>query len=586
MILVLVVVLPVTEAASTFDWLSPGRVYQGVHAMGIDLSADTEPVVRARLRERFELYAGEPLTLRYLERDWRATPFEIGLTFDAARTAASVLAIGREGNPVQRLFNQLAMWRNGNVSVQPLLAVDAIRQNAFLSALVRQIDQPPADARLIIRPDMRVDLVPSKVGRKVDTAELAERLRETLVTLSDGTVDIPVEETSPRVGDAAAQQASVDAEKMLSAPISLSYQGRSWVLQREDIKSMIAVDEEKNRQGEVVLVAGLSDEKVRGLLKRVAREIDRKPRDARFNYGAGRLTPLRESIDGRQLEIDTAVDLVKVQAKTDQRVVILPVSITRPTIASADAGKLGIKELVETASTTYAGSIPERKHNVELAAKRLNGVVVAPGEIFSFNNELGPTTLDAGFKTAWGIELRDGNPRTVPAEAGGICQVSTTLFQAVFWPGYQIEERYAHAYWIPKYGSAPKGLQGLDTTVDAPYLDFKFKNTTSHPLLIQSKTDGSNVTFSLYGTKPTWSVKVSGPTIESVVKTVTDAVKEEDPNLDVGKSLWVEEAQDGFKSTIVRSVTENNAVRTLRLISDYQPSRNVIRVGTRQTVQR
>ncbi|HEX2173620.1 MAG TPA: VanW family protein, partial [Dehalococcoidia bacterium] len=76
--------------------------------------------------------------------------------------------------------------------------------------------------------------------------------------------------------------------------------------------------------------------------------------------------------------------------------------------------------------TSYAGSIPARAHNVELATKRLDGVMVPPGGIFSFNKALGPSTLDAGFQIGYGITLSNDRPRTVPSVAGGICQVATT----------------------------------------------------------------------------------------------------------------------------------------------------------------
>ena len=87
-----------------------------------------------------------------------------------------------------------------------------------------------------------------------------------------------------------------------------------------------------------------------------------------------------------------------------------------------------------------------------------------PGGLFSFNQALGPTTLDAGFKTGWGITTSGGGVKTVPSVAGGICQVATTLFQTVFWSGYQIEERNWHLYRIQSYTS--KGVDGLDATVD------------------------------------------------------------------------------------------------------------------------
>src|SRR5207244_881552 len=132
----------------------------------------------------------------------------------------------------------------------------------------------------------------------------------------------------------------------------------------------------------------------------------------------------------------------------------------------------------------------------------------------------------------------------------------TTLFQSVFWSGYTIEERNWHMFWIPRYGVAPRGIQGLDATVDeAADVDLKWTNDTDTPIVIQAATDGSNVSFALYGQKPSWQVKVDGPSITGVVRTSGKTVTQYEPGMPAGSSVWVEEARDGFTSTISRTVT-------------------------------
>ena len=104
----------------------------------------------------------------------------------------------------------------------------------------------------------------------------------------------------------------------------------------------------------------------------------------------------------------------------------------------------------------------------------------------------------------------------MPSVAGGICQVATTLFQPVFWAGYQLEERWWHLYWIPSYTS--RDVVGLDATVDEDSgLDFKWINPTSDYVLIQASTSADKVTFALYGHKPPWKVQVEPPVISGRV---------------------------------------------------------------------
>jgi len=124
-------------------------------------------------------------------------------------------------------------------------------------------------------------------------------------------------------------------------------------------------------------------------------------------------------------------------------------------------------------------------------------------------------------------------------------------------------------------------MKGLDATVDEEAgLDFQFINNTDNYLLIQAWVDGTNLGFGLYGTKPSWDVKVDGPAITNVRTADTAQVRQAEPTMPVGKTLSVEAAQDGFDATVTRTVTLADNIRTLRLASHYVPSRNVTLYGT------
>ena len=267
---------------------------------------------------------------------------------------------------------------------------------------------------------------------------------------------------------------------------------------------------------------------------------------------------MRPSHDGRAVNQAAAVDLLKRSVEAGERTVALPVDVVRPAVAGDDAAKLGIRELIGESTTAFAGAIPEKAHNIQLAAQRLNGVVVPPGGTFSFNKEVGPTTLEAGFQWGFGLTTGgNGGVHTVPSVAGGICQVATTLFQPVFWSGYQIEERYWHLYWIPSYTS--RGVVGLDATVDADAgLDFKWINPTADSVLIQASTDAEHVTFRLYGQKP----RLDGPGRRSGRSPTASRLTRRprcrrSRRWPWGRVLPVESARDGFDVVLDRHVTPN-----------------------------
>jgi hypothetical protein len=263
------------------------------------------------------------------------------------------------------------------------------------------------------------------------------------------------------------------------------------------------------------------------------------------------------------------------------RTLALPVTTVEPAVSSDDPQALGISELIDRGSTSFGGSIPEKKHNIQLAADRLNGIVVPPGATFSFNAAVGPTTIDSGFQWGFGITAGHDGPRTVPSVAGGICQVATTLFQPVFWAGYQLEERFWHMYWIPAYTS--RGVVGLDVTVDSDAgIDFKWTNTTGNSILIQSATDDSNIYFGLYGKKPPWTIQVDEAIISNRVPPDPKPIAQEEPTLPWGRTLLVETARDGFDAEVVRHVIpqDGSKARALDLKSTYQPARTVTLVGS------
>jgi vancomycin resistance protein YoaR len=554
------------------------RIYPGVKAFGHDLGGYSRDEARSVLQNRLDEMAQRQLTLTAAEKSWTLTARELGLRADIAPVLDSAFLIGREGNLFGRFSTQFGLWRAGRTFEQPTAAFDQALQTALLQRLAGEFDRPVVEARLSVTPDLRVELQEPRNGRSLDLDASRQRLQDALALPAANGVDLVIREIAPRNAANNFPRARDQAERILSSPITLKHGERTWTLDREQLASILRFDERLD----AVEAAYLDRAPLAAWTETLADAVEQSPQDARFSWSGGQIEVLRPSRDGVELDVPTTVDAVRATAYTDQRLMNLPVKVTRPAVPMEDRHNLGFKELIEQARTPYAGSVQAKQENISLAAKRLNGVVVPPGGTFSFNKELGSTSLDAGFKVGWGITTgAGGNVKTVPSVAGGICQVATTLFHAVFWSGYQIEERNWHLYWISSYTS--KGVVGLDATVDEEAgLDFQFINPTKHHLLVQSWVDNSqHVNFALYGTKPSWTVKVDPSVKTEVVPAETDNVYvEEESTVPEGNRLQVERATDGFVVTNVRHVLENGEDRTLRLVSRYRPSRNVVLVGT------
>jgi vancomycin resistance protein YoaR len=280
--------------------------------------------------------------------------------------------------------------------------------------------------------------------------------------------------------------------------------------------------------------------------------------------------------------LDLALKAIEGYQGGDRLQVELQVAVTKPKVTDADIASIDTPDLLGKGVTSFQGSSPERAWNVTFGAKKIDGALVPPGGVFSTVDTIGELTLDAGFKMGYMIVTEGGNLTTVPAEAGGICQVATTLFQAAFWSGLPMVERNWHSYWIGSYGVAPTGLKGLDATIAPPEKDFRFKNNTGNWILLRATVDNSILTFKIYGTATGWKVTASDPVISNIVKTDRTPIVEKTDKLPEGKTVLVEHAQDGFSASITRTVKDSDGkvIDTWVAQSRYAPAHDRTLVGT------
>jgi vancomycin resistance protein YoaR len=550
-----------------------GRIYPGVRAMGVNVGGMTRDEGRVALADQVATMSNRSIVIGFKELSWTIAGHHLGVRPDVEPVLDEAFKLGREGNIFSRLAFQVQLAYDGASHAVHASGYDPVAMSAFMQALADAVDRPTTDATLALRPEGTVEYVEGQTGRTLHVEATQRRLAEALARPDVGYVELPIDEQIPRVGSAELAAAKAQAENFLSSPIALKFEELSWELTPKQLVTMASIPDTEG----VRLDRGA----IKTWATALAKEVEQEPQNARFSWQNGVTSLLRESKDGRSLDVEKTVDLVMAKALTTDRTITLPISVTEPEVSQDDADKLHIQGAIEVSRTSFAGSSPPKQHNIGLATQRLNGVVVPPGKLFSFNKEVGSTSLDDGYMMGWGIANAGGrNVKTVPSVAGGICQVATTLFHSVFWGGYQIEQRNYHLYWISGYNS--KGVEGLDATVDEEVgLDFRFTNNTENYLLIQSWVEGGRVVFGLYGTTPDWTVKVQSGGRTDVQKASHDQIVEDEPTLPAGQRLAVEGAMDGFKVVNTRTVTRSGEEpRILRLTSVYRPSRNVVMVGT------
>jgi vancomycin resistance protein YoaR len=582
--MVTLVTLPLAALAllTIFEFASWDKISPGVSALGVSVGGMSRDEAIARLQPGVQQLLDRPLDISASEtgQTWHTTARDLGLRLAPDELVGAAYQVGRDGNPLARLGEQLDAFSRGRaISVDSTTDVGAL--DSALGGVAQQVNRAPVDAHLALSKDGAVQASSAHAGLAVDIAASREAVTSALGG-SNESVELVVNSVPPAIGDDQLQAARDQLNHLLGPDadaLTITFGDTTWRMEQADVAKLVSLSG-GDKPGQPAVV-NLDDKALATWAAKVAKDVDQPVQDARFAFNGGNLKVLRPSKQGRTVDQAGLAKAVHDALLAGATAVDAPVTTVDPTVTSDDPQSLGITELIDRGSTSFAGSVPEKKHNIQLAAERLNGVVVQPGATFSFNQAVGPTTLDAGFQWGFGITTGNNGPLTVPSVAGGICQVATTLFQPVFWSGYQLEERYWHLYWIPAYTS--RGVVGLDVTVDSDSgLDFKWTNTTSSAILIQSDTDDSNIYFGLYGKKPPWAVKVDDAVITNRTPPDPRPIAQEEPSLAWGRNLVVETARDGFDAEVVRHVIPNDGSksRDLDLKSDYQPARTVTLVGS------
>lgn len=313
---------------------------------------------------------------------------------------------------------------------------------------------------------------------------------------------------------------------------------------------------------------------VSGYIKKISKDINEDPVDAKISYnGSFNITP---DVSGRKVNEEKLKGLIEnaVNPEDKEEKVDVPVDVVAASVKGDMLSKIDTK--LSTFSTKFSTADENRAGNIKIAAQTVNGTVVMPGAIYSMNKTLGPRVEKKGYKEAPVII----NGTHVPGLAGGICQATTTVYNAALLANFDIVSRKPHQL---KVGYVPAGR---DATISGDAIDMKFKNTNKYPIYIQTIVTSGNIRVNIYGANehPGQTVEITSEVYEKV-PTTTQYIN--DPTLEVGKQVVDEKPTIGIKSRTYRKVYENgNLVKTEQISKDYyKPVKGKIRVGTKAAVE-
>lgn len=304
-------------------------------------------------------------------------------------------------------------------------------------------------------------------------------------------------------------------------------------------------------------------------LQKIHEEIYKEPQDAYVQKNPTVVHPEVNGVDFK-ISVEEAEELLK----EDKEEYTIPLKITKPKKTINNLGEEAFPDLLATFSTRFDGSNYNRNTNIKLAAKKVNGTVILPGEKFSFNTIVGSRTIEAGFKE--GTAYVGG--KVVPDVGGGVCQVSSTIYNTALLANMQIVERSNHMF-TTGYVAASR-----DATVYYGSLDFVFKNSRKYPIKMVASANGGVCKVSIYGIKEEKEYEVIIQSkITSYINPTT--IYKEDPTLEEGKEIVEQTAITGCRTEGYKILKLNGKIVSQTLLSkDTYKSRNkIVRRGTKKT---
>jgi vancomycin resistance protein YoaR len=544
---------------------SPNRLAGGTKVAGVDVGGLSPARAEQLLAGRWRQVARKPIAFSVGGQAFGMTAAQLGVRPDWRAAVQSAEQRG-DGFGVLRGYRRIEL-QLFPTDVSPRVRSASAAIDYELSRIDSVIARPHRDARLV-RHGLHYVIQPGQTGRVLDRAAASRLIVDSLASFDRAPVALPLRLDRPSVTAASLAAARNAARIAVSAPVTLTVGPTRIKLPRWRIATML----DTSHAAHGLRIGGPGADTA---LARLQHTVDRGPRDADWAVGAGGKVRVVPSLPGLALDVQRSSRAILAAAtrRTD-RVAALSVTEQQPKRTTAQAAALGITGTVGAYETFFGGD-PNRIHNVQLVAHLVDRKLIAPGATFSFNGTTGERSAAKGFREAPVIingELQTGL-------GGGVCQVSTTVFNAAFEAGLPITARTNHALYISHYPL------GRDATVNYPDVDLKFVNDTGHWLLLRTWVSSDALTVALYGTPQHRRIVSVAQPLRVVSPPPVKRTK--DPNLPVGQTVVDDPGVPAQATSVERKVYSASG----KLLSDqhwssyYRAEPKLVRVGAKKPKQ-
>ena len=520
------------------------RVPRGTTVAGVAVGGQGADEAAATLTTTLGAKAAQPLVLTSSAGSVESLPKALGLGVDVDATVDGLVGFS---------LSPATMWAHvAGGSEEP--AVVTVDDAVFAAAVEKargELDAEPVEGAISVAKG-KVTVTKPVTGTTTDVPGTADAVRRWWP--GDRTVEVAAVAAAPKVdAKELARVRSEFADVAVSGPVQVTSGGRTFSLDPKTFGPAVVLTAD-----EAGTITPRADDKklaaiVHAAAKAAGAEVEAKDAVVTFS---GRTPTVKAHVAGVALDDTSLASEVWKAISTTTRTATVATTPTEPKFTTDIAKKTLPKEKISSFTTRFPAGQP-RVHNIKLASRIINGTYVKPGEQFSMNGILGERTAAKGYIEA-GI-IRGG--RAATSYGGGISQVSTTIFNAAFFSGMQLDAWTPHYYYISRYP------EGREATISWPDLHNKFTNTTDGGVLIQIATTDSSITVSFWGTK-----KYDVTATKSARYDIVQPKKYSDP----GPDCLDQSPVVGFKVDVGRILKQNGkVVKTQKFTTNYRPEDDV-----------
>jgi vancomycin resistance protein YoaR len=510
---------------------SGSKIVRNVEIAGIRVGDTSSAQANRRIAAVAARVARGPIRVEVAGQQLAIDPSAIGLTVDTRATVAAARRVGHHGAVVARWNDVLA--RRFRPERLPLVVhYDPLRLAGVLDGWSVQASGGLDPGSLTFRGTDAVIAAP-RSGHALRRDAARDRLLAELRAGRTGIVQLPVGTVPPPADLAAYERAARQARQVLAAPVTISVDGRPFAVQPAQLATALSTHVAGH---DVVL--DVDGPKLRAAMGPDLAALEQPPVDATFSVH-GTSVSVVPSQPGRQL--DTAT--VGAAILRGERSMNATLQDAQPVHDTAWAQRLNITNQVSSFTTHHPSGEPRVK-NIHRAADILDNTIVEPGQVFSLNDTIGPRTPQRGFVKA-PIVLSDGFGEDY---GGGVSQLATTVYNAVFFGGYKDVTHAAHLVYISRYPL------GREATVNYGLIDLKFQNDTKSGILIRTAYSSTSITVTFYGNNDGRTVRAEGPQILKTVPPTTQYV--DDPSLAPGETKPISSGETGYDVIVYRVISQ------------------------------